>query len=211
MINCRDAEHLFDRYLDGELSPSLTTELHAHRLHCADCQTELSILEACGDVIGLDAREPTLNGSFTDRVMMAYRVENSRRQRRWRRVAMWAGLPASLAASVLLAFLWATSPLQNPGSSPPGSVVLPIIEAVPKGVQDTMLGATGTPLTAQARRELDNTPQMDSANFMEALLEPSAVYLKETVESARLGLQDFRGLLMNRNGPSDPADTSVGE
>ena len=44
MITCQHARQLFDRYLDGELSPSLQAELHAHQLSCSACQTELAML-----------------------------------------------------------------------------------------------------------------------------------------------------------------------
>ena len=37
MITCQNARQLFDRYLDGELTSSLHTELHAHRLNCSEC------------------------------------------------------------------------------------------------------------------------------------------------------------------------------
>ena len=46
MITCQHARHLFDSYLDGELSANLQTELHAHRLNCTSCQNELALLEA---------------------------------------------------------------------------------------------------------------------------------------------------------------------
>ena len=54
MITCQNARDLFDRHLDGELSASLQTELHAHCLQCLSCQNELAMLETCGDVIALD-------------------------------------------------------------------------------------------------------------------------------------------------------------
>ena len=57
MITCQHARHLFDRNLDGELSPSLQAELHAHQLKCPECQSELAMFEACGAVVALDVED----------------------------------------------------------------------------------------------------------------------------------------------------------
>jgi len=74
MITCQNARDLFDRHLDGELSASLQTELHAHCLQCLSCQNELAMLETCGDVIALDRGEPQLSAAFTDRVLAALAI-----------------------------------------------------------------------------------------------------------------------------------------
>ncbi len=104
MITCRDANQLFDRYLDGELPVSLQTELHAHRLSCASCQDELAMHEVCGDVIALDRREPRLSEGFTDRVLLARRHPLAGPRRRWGRIALFVGPPLAAAASIALAF-----------------------------------------------------------------------------------------------------------
>jgi len=105
MITCSDTRRLFDRYLDDQLSPSLQAELHAHVVHCSDCQNELAILEACGDVVRLDRREPVLSVSFTDRVMAARRAQVVAKAPRSRRLVYAVGMPMAAAASVVLAFL----------------------------------------------------------------------------------------------------------
>lgn len=100
MITCQHARHLFDSYLDGELSANLQTELHAHRLNCTACQNELALLEACGDVIAMDRREPQLSMSFTDRVLLAQRGRRMPKRRRWGRSFWLVGSPLAAAASV---------------------------------------------------------------------------------------------------------------
>jgi hypothetical protein len=104
MITCQHARHLFDRYLDGELSPSLQTELHAHQLSCGDCQSELALLESCGDVIAYDKCEPTLSASFTDRVLLARRAQIKVAPRRnWGRLFISIASPVAAAACIAMA------------------------------------------------------------------------------------------------------------
>ncbi|MHC4798834.1 MAG: zf-HC2 domain-containing protein, partial [Planctomycetota bacterium] len=92
MITCQDARHLFSRYLDGDLSSSLKTELHAHQLNCSTCRDELSMLETCGEVIALDLCEPKLSESFTDRVLAAREAQLARvKPRRRTRMFIYAG------------------------------------------------------------------------------------------------------------------------
>ncbi len=105
MISCKDARHLFDRYLDGELAASLQTELHAHRLNCTECQNELAMMEACGDVVALDRREPVLSASFTNRVLLARRAQLRPQRRPWGRTLLLVGSPMAAAASIALAVL----------------------------------------------------------------------------------------------------------
>lgn len=100
-MNCRQAQHLLDSYLDGELPVSLRAEVHAHRLTCPDCQRAMAIVEVAGDVIGSDRPEPLMSLSFTDRVLSAVRPpEEARVQRivRFRRAAAFFGPIVSAAA-----------------------------------------------------------------------------------------------------------------
>ncbi len=79
MISCEQTQHLFDSYLNDELSASLVSEVDAHRLECAACRHQLALMEACGNVIRLDACEPRPSADFTDRLMAILDEEKTSR------------------------------------------------------------------------------------------------------------------------------------
>ena len=81
MISCEQTQHLFDSYLNDELSASLVAEVDAHRLECAACRHQLTLMEACGNVIRLDACEPRPSADFTDRLMAI--LDEEKTSRRW--------------------------------------------------------------------------------------------------------------------------------
>lgn len=193
MITCQHARQLFDRYLDGELSPSLQAELHAHQLSCSTCQGELAILEACGDVVALDRCEPRPSESFTDRVLLARRVQLSRKPRRWGRAALIAGSPMAAAASILLAIslIMPSTPELTPRVLGPGDGGL---EAMPEGSRGTMVD--DRTLSAEEKRELEAAPQMP-AGFMDTVLALGVDRTKDTVESAQGSLREL-GLLWHQ-------------
>ena len=68
-MTCRHVGQLRDNYLDGELSSSLTAEIHAHLLQCSACREQMEMLRACGDVIAKDNEVPALDEGFASRVM----------------------------------------------------------------------------------------------------------------------------------------------
>jgi hypothetical protein len=190
MITCQHARQLFDRYLDGELSPSLQAELHAHQLSCSMCQTELAMLEACGDVIMLDhRREPRLSDSFTDRVMLARRAQLSHRKtRNWVRTILMVGSPMAAAASIVLALslMWPTA------QSRPHGMTAGMREAAPRTVQP-VLGTEG--MSAEAKRELEKTKPMPAANFMDALLTSIVERANQTVQGTQNNMSQLELLL----------------
>lgn len=107
MINCEQAEHLFDSYLNDELAPSLVTELDAHRLECDSCRQHLTLMEACGNVVRLDTNEPHISEDFTDRLMAIMNQNHSRRgwlqvDRRMKIVGVLLGTAAAVALLVTL-------------------------------------------------------------------------------------------------------------
>lgn len=104
MITCREAHHLFDAFVDGELSPAMRAEMHAHRLKCRDCSHELAILEACADVIRTDRREPVASADFTDRLLARLAPREAVPAYRWRRIAAFVGAPMAAAAVLVFAF-----------------------------------------------------------------------------------------------------------
>ena len=70
-MTCRHVAQMRDNYLDGELSSSLTAEIHAHLLQCSACQEQMEALRACEDVIASDNEVPALDEGFASRVMAA--------------------------------------------------------------------------------------------------------------------------------------------
>lgn len=206
MITCQHATRLFDRYLDGELSPSLQAELHAHQLSCPDCQNELAMYEVCGDVIRLDRREPGPGDAFTDRVMLAYRSRGVRRFPRWHRAALLVVSPMAAAASIALA-VWLILPSATSTRTEP--VVAHYTEAVPVSVQDALRATHQTQLSAEAEQVLSQTPQMSAVGFMDALLKPVVDHAQTTLDGARHGAAQLELLL--RAGWADPTEKLVAE
>jgi hypothetical protein len=179
MITCQHARHLFDSYLDGALSASLQTELHAHRLNCTACQNELAVLEACGDVIAMDRREPEVSGDFTSRVLLAYCGRPVVRPRRWRRVAWRVGAPLAAAASIAMV-MSLTVPRSHPERN---TAILGTTVALPSEIRDAIQNPAHR-LSDQARRELERTPQMSKESLF-VTVETSCERLKDAGESIR--------------------------
>src|ERR1043166_3365453 len=71
-VTCRNIRELHDAFIDGELSPSMTAEVHAHLLQCPECQQQIQMIRAVGDVIAQDdTSAPRLSADFTSRVIGA--------------------------------------------------------------------------------------------------------------------------------------------
>lgn len=188
MISCKHSRQLFDRYLDGELSPSLQAELHAHQIACSDCQSELAMMDACGDVIRHDRREPRLDDAFTDRVMAVHRERQVIRAKRWfipqgpwYRAATIALSPLAAAASIALA----VSLILPTFDAPQKRDLAGIAVAVPEEAREILIATSGRELTEDARQALDETPQMSAVHFMDALLKPVVAQAQSTIEGAR--------------------------
>lgn len=107
MITCEHAQNLFDAHLNDELSATLSAELNAHLLDCAACQHQLSLIEACGNVIRLDTSEPAVSGDFTDRLMAIIEQDAAppRRLQLSRAVTVAGGL-LGVAAAISLAVVF---------------------------------------------------------------------------------------------------------
>jgi anti-sigma factor RsiW len=103
-MRCEQARQLFDAYLNGELSPSLTTELGAHRVRCPDCRRALALLEVTGHIVASDRDPVTLDVGFTNRLIACMESPQPRWTVRFRRSLYIAG-PLAAAAVIALAFL----------------------------------------------------------------------------------------------------------
>ncbi len=132
MINCEQAQHLLDSYLNDELSASLVAEVDAHRLECAACRHQLTLMEACGNVIRLDACEPRPSADFTDRLMAI--LDEEKPSRRWlgisRGMKVAGGLLGVAAAIAAVVVFYPTGAAE--GRKVLGEQVSPdMIKAVP--------------------------------------------------------------------------------
>lgn len=106
MISCQQAHNLFEDYLNDELSAALTAELDAHRLECDACRHQLTLMEACGNVVRLDTNEPHVSADFTDRLMAILDEDQGRRgwlqiDRRLKVACGLLGVAAAIALVVL--------------------------------------------------------------------------------------------------------------
>jgi hypothetical protein len=102
-MHCEQARQLFDAYLDGELSPSLATELGAHRLRCADCRQALALHEVSGHILRSDRDPVQPSDDFTDRLLAC--VDSAPSWRRKVLNSLYIGGPLAAAAVIALAFI----------------------------------------------------------------------------------------------------------
>lgn len=102
-MQCEQARQLFDAYLDGELSPSLATELGAHRLRCPDCRQALALLEVSGHILRSDRDSVRASDDFTDRLLACVETVSPWRVKAMRILTI--GGPLAAAAVIALAFL----------------------------------------------------------------------------------------------------------
>lgn len=153
-VDCRQAQQLFDAYLDGELSPSLETELGAHRVQCGDCRRALALLEVSGHIIRADHEDVTADSAFTDRLLACMdEPDHSLTHRAWRVASIGGGLAA--AALVALAFLGLFDTRQRgkvAGVSEESSARRPVptmsSSPLPVGTFEELLEETSAPSTA---------------------------------------------------------------
>jgi len=103
-MRCEEARQLFDAYLDGELSPSLATELGAHRVHCSACRRSLALLEVSGHIISSDRDPVTVAADFSERLLACVDVRENSWPAKVRRSLYFVG-PLAAAAVIAVAFL----------------------------------------------------------------------------------------------------------
>ena len=86
------------------LSPSIASELGAHRLHCPECRRALALLEVSGHLLVSDRDPVALEQGFTHRLLACMAAKPPpvvQRIRRW----LYVGGPLAAAALIALAFL----------------------------------------------------------------------------------------------------------
>lgn len=136
LLTCRNIRQLHDAFVDGELSPSLTAEVHAHLLQCPECQQQYELLSAVGDVIEKDQSEPSLPEGFTSRVVAVLPRPGTETPRRRRWTAFAPGvIPAAAAVLFLCVAFWPTQKEPSRPTLVAGTAVLkemvnPALDAV---------------------------------------------------------------------------------
>lgn len=176
-MTCRHVNELRDAYLDGDLSPSLTAEVHAHLLQCPACQQQFEMMRACGDLIARDESEPVLDTGFASRVVASLPKKSApapdlmtRRDVRQRffRIFAGAGLPAAAAMLFLSVLIWPTSQdgivldetmkasdVTAPDvTTPVAGIVSPTIDTV-RDTRETIRGVTDA-----FTKTVDNVPEL---------------------------------------------------
>jgi hypothetical protein len=103
-MRCEEARQLFDAYLDGELSPSLATELGVHRVRCAECRRSLALLEVSGHIISSDRDPVAVPDDFSERLLACVDVREHGWVAKVRRTLYFVG-PLAAAAVIAMAFL----------------------------------------------------------------------------------------------------------
>jgi len=103
-MRCEEARQLFDAYLDGELSPSLATELGVHRVRCAECLRSFALLEVSGHILSSDHDPVTVPDDFSERLLACVDVREHSWPAKVRRSLYFVG-PLAAAAVIAMAFL----------------------------------------------------------------------------------------------------------
>lgn len=170
MITCREAHHLFDAFLDDDLSPAMRAEMHAHRLQCPECSHELALLEACEDVVRTDRKEPTTSAAFTDNVLAALATKQPVRSHNWGRVTIYIGSPLAAAAALAFAVLLLMNASQP--KHPERTIVAGAGERLPSKLSNSVQAAMAN-MTPEQREEFLRTPQAPVKGVLEAVLKPA--------------------------------------
>ncbi len=181
-LTCRNVKQLHDAHVDGELGSALNAEVHAHLLQCPECQRQVELLRACGDVVARDESEPGLSADFTARVLASLPTGlETRRVRRHRRIRMFVGgsLPAAAAVVLFCVAIW--PPAQSPGRP---SVVAPaVVEGL--GVSDMV-----SP-TMNALRTIEHANDLVKGEAGKELSRGLSAALNSTTESSGLSILEF--------------------
>lgn len=202
-LTCRNVKQLHDAHVDGELGPAMNAEVHAHLLQCPECQRQVELLRACGDVIAQDESEPSLGADFASRILASLPSGlETRRARRHRRIRMFAGasLPAAAAIALFCVAIW--PPTQSTGRP---SVVAPaVVErlGVSEMVTPTMkaletIGNANQIVRGEASKELsrglsaalDTKNESSGLSILEILM-PSFEEIVDSPEPAELPSSD---------------------
>ncbi len=177
-MDCQQAQSLFDSYLDGELAPTLATELGAHRVQCADCRQDLALLEVAGHIVRSDPDAVTLDDAFTDRLLACVGASRPSWPLKLRR---WAYIAGPLAAAAVIAIgMWggfdretkvagktATGMTRDPNES--SARLRPPPELAPVATRQVPLDRTIERMRARTEAKLDSLDALQEAGHLSIL------------------------------------------
>jgi len=203
-MQCEQARQLFDAYLDGELSPSLATELGAHRLRCPDCRQALALLEVSGHILRSDRDAVRATEEFTDRLLACVDTVPPWRARAMRIITL--GGPLAAAAVIALAFLGV---FDNKGPSQVAGVQeiakSPVTQAV---APITIAGPTDSPVAVDPAEKalgefIDQTQtrMKDKGESVQRVLDLTVLQMLDILEEAK-AKSELRG--KNESSPLTP-------
>jgi anti-sigma factor RsiW len=198
-MRCEETQQLFNAYLDGELSPSLTTELDAHRLQCAECRRSLAILEVTGHVLSSGHDPVTLKEGFTDRLLACVDTPARRRWNQIRRYA-YVGGPLAAAAVIALAFLGLFD--RGRQSKVAGLKVEPLVQTAPQAPAPTEQGSPTAEEIAAADKAIDAWIEQMRVNL--DIKRQSGASLQKALDLTILQVLDILEQLNDRSAPHFP-------
>lgn len=205
LMTCRHIAQIRDVYLDGELSPSLTAEVHAHLLQCPECQNQFEMFRACGEVIAKDHGAYELDSGFAGRVLAALpktsplasrsslKTRRDVRRRSWR-LFISSSVPAAAAVLFFSVLVWpAGEQVGSPGIVRGVSVeateatgVQQVAESTLKAVAEVTSSARSLKQIVQisvddARQNVNSSAEVAAApkiTFAEIFLDPFRDFLQ---------------------------------
>lgn len=186
-MQCQQARQLFDTYLDGELSPSLATELGAHRLKCPDCRQALALMEVSGHILRSDPDPVVASDDFTDRLLAC--VEPVPQWRRRALKVVYYGAPLAAAAVIALAFVGVfdgkrpshVAGVQHVLTAPVETVATPRKDDAPAGP------AQQDPAEAALNQFVEETSQriQNQGDSMQRVLDLTVLQMIDILEEAK--------------------------
>ncbi len=199
-MDCDQAHHLFDAYLDGELSPALATELGAHRLGCPSCRQELALMEVAGHVVGAGADDPVLEDEFTDRLLACIQpTVTAPRKRRYLIIRIGGALAA--AACVTLQITVLTRPTEQVAS------IRESADGMESAIrsQEPTIPDVAAPGLAEAKDALQSIPEtvLKTRESSASLLRYGQMTLLEMID--RLRLEVLRDVATQGASPEEEA------
>ncbi len=185
-MHCEQARQLFDAYLDGELSPSLATELGTHRVHCADCRQALALLEVSGHILRCDRDTVTPSPDFTNRLLAC--VDSAPVWRRKVLNAIYIGGPLAAAAVIALAFVGVFDgkrPSQVAGVKEVAKA--PMIQPASISPSPTNPGPSADPAEPTLGDFIDRTQtnMKDKGDSVQRVLDVTVLQMLDVLESAK--------------------------
>ena len=191
-MNCKQAQNLFDAYLDEELTGTLATEFGAHKLSCAVCRRELALLEVVGHVVASDTDMPQLDTAFGDRLLACATAQRApvRRPFNWR---LYLGAPLAAAACLAFASVALRSTQTPSHSAAPIRMVLPDVdtngspEAILKRVEEALVRDPDNPRLQELAKALSLTGEefvsgtKGAANLLENLSKDAIMEILKSI------------------------------